>query len=89
LFPVIFLACRRRLGKRGNIPSGETWYKTRLAQKRDLAAPGARSFARNLALEIRGRREDRVRAADLSSKLGGKKPFQIFHRAYKAVLSVA
>jgi hypothetical protein len=24
LFPVIFLACRGGLGKRGNIPSGET-----------------------------------------------------------------
>ncbi|QDW41844.1 hypothetical protein FFI89_008725 [Bradyrhizobium sp. KBS0727] len=33
-----------------------------------LAARCARSFARNLALQIRGRREDRVRAAPAVSR---------------------
>src|SRR5258707_2324634 len=54
LFPVIFLACRGGLGKRGNIPSGETGYKTGLAQVRDLAALGARSLSETLPSETEG-----------------------------------
>jgi hypothetical protein len=39
-----------------------------MTAKIDLAASSARSFAINLALENRGRREDRVRAAPAVSR---------------------
>src|SRR6266702_5238703 len=56
--PTFFLACREGLGKRRNIPSGETAYVC------VLAAHCARGLQVIFApLEKRGRRECRMRAA--------------------------
>jgi hypothetical protein len=63
-FPAIFLAFRGRLGKRGDLASAEIFRQARRPCGGVLAACFARGLLFDfLALQLRGRREDRVRAA--------------------------